>query len=130
MDAVRKAYQRAVQIPMDNVKKLWEEYQDFENGLNRITVGFERRSLVASTYKCLGEEIPLGSPGEPHAGAYCSEHASGTPYHSVPSPPAIKVCAPSNMAPSTADVQRRRQGADRQVETISQVGGNQSIKAG
>lgn len=38
MDAVRKAYQRAVQIPTDNVKKLWEEYQDFENGLNRITV--------------------------------------------------------------------------------------------
>ena len=38
MDGVRKAYQRAVQIPMDNVKKLWEEYQDFENGLNRITV--------------------------------------------------------------------------------------------
>ncbi|KZT74626.1 Suf-domain-containing protein [Daedalea quercina L-15889] len=37
MDAVRKAYQRAVQIPMDNVKRLWEEYQDFENGLNRIT---------------------------------------------------------------------------------------------
>ncbi|KAI0734823.1 Suf-domain-containing protein [Fomitopsis betulina] len=37
MDAVRKAYQRAVQIPTDNVKKLWEEYQDFENGLNRIT---------------------------------------------------------------------------------------------
>ncbi|KAH9843581.1 Suf-domain-containing protein [Rhodofomes roseus] len=37
MDAVRKAYQRAVQIPMDNIKRLWEEYQDFENGLNRIT---------------------------------------------------------------------------------------------
>ncbi|KAI8984849.1 hypothetical protein BD414DRAFT_489442 [Trametes punicea] len=37
MDAVRKAYQHAVQIPMENVKKLWEEYQDFENGLNRIT---------------------------------------------------------------------------------------------
>ncbi|KAH9928857.1 uncharacterized protein B0H18DRAFT_999082 [Fomitopsis serialis] len=37
MDAVRKAYQRAVQIPIDNIKRLWEEYQDFENGLNRIT---------------------------------------------------------------------------------------------
>ncbi|KAI0637539.1 Suf-domain-containing protein [Trametes polyzona] len=37
MDAVRKAYQHAVQIPMENVKKLWEEYQEFENGLNRIT---------------------------------------------------------------------------------------------
>ncbi|KAI0092880.1 Suf-domain-containing protein [Irpex rosettiformis] len=37
MDAVRKAYQRAVQIPMDNVKRLWEEYQEFENNLNKIT---------------------------------------------------------------------------------------------
>ena len=46
MDAIRKAYHRAVQIPMDNVKRLWEEYLDFENGLNKITVrawliGFE-----------------------------------------------------------------------------------------
>ncbi|KAI0640581.1 hypothetical protein C8Q79DRAFT_921396 [Trametes meyenii] len=37
MDAIRKAYQHAVQIPMENVKRLWEEYQEFENGLNRIT---------------------------------------------------------------------------------------------
>ncbi|KZT13241.1 Suf-domain-containing protein [Laetiporus sulphureus 93-53] len=37
MDAIRKAYSRAVQIPMESVKKLWEEYQDFENGLNKIT---------------------------------------------------------------------------------------------
>ncbi|KAI0689097.1 hypothetical protein BC835DRAFT_1549432 [Cytidiella melzeri] len=37
MDAIRKAYQRAVQIPMDNVKRLWEEYQEFENNLNKIT---------------------------------------------------------------------------------------------
>ena len=38
MDAVRRAYQQAVQIPMENVKRLWEDYQDFENGLNKITV--------------------------------------------------------------------------------------------
>ncbi|KAI0337339.1 Suf-domain-containing protein [Trametopsis cervina] len=37
MDAIRKAYQRAVQTPMDGVKRLWEEYQEFENNLNRIT---------------------------------------------------------------------------------------------
>lgn len=53
MDAVRKAYQHAVQIPMENVKKLWEEYQEFENGLNRITVSsslqnFDDRLLTAS----------------------------------------------------------------------------------
>ena len=38
MDAIRKAYQQAVQIPMENVKRLWEEYQEFENNLNKITV--------------------------------------------------------------------------------------------
>ena len=38
MDAVRKAYQRAIQIPMDNVKRIWEDYQEFENNLNKITV--------------------------------------------------------------------------------------------
>ena len=126
MDAVRKAYQRAVQIPMDNVKKLWEEYQDFENGLNRITVSIEHRTNVTIAHTCSGEEIPLGPPGEPYAGAYCTEHASGAPHHSVPSPSSVKVCAPSDMAPSTADVQRRRQSAGRQVATVSQVGGKQS----
>ncbi len=38
MDAVRRAYQQAVQIPMKNVKRIWEDYQDFENNLNKITV--------------------------------------------------------------------------------------------
>ncbi|GJE94378.1 HAT and Suf domain-containing protein [Phanerochaete sordida] len=36
-DAIRKAYQRVVQIPTDNVKRLWEEWQEWENGLNKIT---------------------------------------------------------------------------------------------
>ncbi|KAH8105429.1 hypothetical protein BXZ70DRAFT_920835 [Cristinia sonorae] len=35
MDAIRKAYQRAVQTPMENVKRLWEEYSEFETGLNK-----------------------------------------------------------------------------------------------
>lgn len=37
MDAIRKAYQRAVQTPIENVKRLWEDYQEFENNLNKIT---------------------------------------------------------------------------------------------
>ncbi|OSX60713.1 hypothetical protein POSPLADRAFT_1183237 [Postia placenta MAD-698-R-SB12] len=37
MDLVRKTYQKAVKIPMDNLKKFWEDYQDFENSLNKIT---------------------------------------------------------------------------------------------
>ncbi|TFK64019.1 Suf-domain-containing protein [Pluteus cervinus] len=37
MDALRKVYHSAVQIPLDNVEKLWQELEAFETGLNRIT---------------------------------------------------------------------------------------------
>ncbi|KAJ7124554.1 hypothetical protein C8R44DRAFT_149431 [Mycena epipterygia] len=37
MDALRKAYHRAVQIPLDNVEKLWGDLETFEMGLNKIT---------------------------------------------------------------------------------------------
>ncbi|ETW84749.1 hypothetical protein HETIRDRAFT_473483 [Heterobasidion irregulare TC 32-1] len=37
MDALRKVYHRAVQIPLENVEALWQELEAFENGLNRIT---------------------------------------------------------------------------------------------
>lgn len=37
MDALRKVYHRAVQIPLDNVETLWQELETFETSLNRIT---------------------------------------------------------------------------------------------
>ncbi|TFK28593.1 mRNA 3'-end-processing protein RNA14 [Coprinopsis marcescibilis] len=37
MDALRKVYHRAVQIPLDNVERLWSELETFETGLNKIT---------------------------------------------------------------------------------------------
>lgn len=37
MDALRKVYHRAVQIPLDNVEGLWQELETFETNLNRIT---------------------------------------------------------------------------------------------
>ncbi|EMD30950.1 hypothetical protein CERSUDRAFT_60698, partial [Gelatoporia subvermispora B] len=37
VDALRKAYRRAVQIPMDDVEKLWEEYCAFESAQNKYT---------------------------------------------------------------------------------------------
>lgn len=37
MDALRKAYHRAVQIPLDNVERLWSELETFETNLNKIT---------------------------------------------------------------------------------------------
>ncbi len=50
MDALRKVYHRAVQIPLENVETLWSELETFENNLNRITV---------STYYFLRREAPL-----------------------------------------------------------------------
>lgn len=37
MDLLRKAYQRAVCVPMSAVTALWKEYDSFEMGLNKMT---------------------------------------------------------------------------------------------
>ncbi|KAI2233777.1 mRNA 3'-end-processing protein rna14 [Ophidiomyces ophidiicola] len=37
MDLLRKAYQRAICIPMQAVNALWKEYDQFEMGLNKLT---------------------------------------------------------------------------------------------
>ncbi|KAF7984888.1 hypothetical protein HWV62_10883 [Athelia sp. TMB] len=37
MDALRKVYHRAVQIPLENVEQLWSELESFESNLNKIT---------------------------------------------------------------------------------------------
>jgi len=36
MDALRKLYQRAIEQPMHNLEAFWKEYDQFENGLNKI----------------------------------------------------------------------------------------------
>ncbi|KIJ33188.1 hypothetical protein M422DRAFT_183517 [Sphaerobolus stellatus SS14] len=37
MDALRRIYQRAVQIPLEILEQLWSEYNAFEIGLNKLT---------------------------------------------------------------------------------------------
>ncbi|KAK4046434.1 mRNA 3'-end-processing protein rna14 [Microbotryomycetes sp. JL201] len=37
MDALRKAYQRAVQVPLDNVEQIWQDYNQFENTMSKMT---------------------------------------------------------------------------------------------
>lgn len=37
MDALRKTYHRAVQIPLENVERLWSHLETFENNFNSIT---------------------------------------------------------------------------------------------
>lgn len=43
MDQLRKIYQRAISVPMLTVNNLWKEYDQFEMGLNKMTV-----SLISS----------------------------------------------------------------------------------
>lgn len=38
MDLLRKAYQRAISVPTQAVNTLWKEYDQFEMGLNKLTV--------------------------------------------------------------------------------------------
>lgn len=38
MDVMRKAYQKAICIPLNNVELIWKEYDQFENSLNKVTV--------------------------------------------------------------------------------------------
>lgn len=65
MDALRKTYHRAVQIPLENVETLWKELDSFENGLNKITVCLQRdRGSPYIHWIISGEEISIRSqPG-------------------------------------------------------------------
>lgn len=38
MDQLRKALQRAICVPMSSVNQLWKEYDQFEMGINKMTV--------------------------------------------------------------------------------------------
>ena len=42
MDLLRSVYRRAVQIPLDNLEQIWREWDAFENGLNKVTVGIDQ----------------------------------------------------------------------------------------
>jgi hypothetical protein len=38
MDTLRKLYQRAVCIPLDNIEQIWKEYDSFEHQMSKMTV--------------------------------------------------------------------------------------------
>ncbi|THH17582.1 hypothetical protein EW146_g3251 [Bondarzewia mesenterica] len=76
MDALRKVYHRAVQIPLENVETLWQELETFENGLNRITAKkfmndlspsyMQARTVLRQLQRHLG---PLFPPPPPSSSA-------------------------------------------------------------
>lgn len=46
MDSLRKAFQRALQAPVNNVEAIWQDYNAFENNLSKMTV---RSAALASS---------------------------------------------------------------------------------
>jgi cleavage stimulation factor subunit 3 len=55
MDALRRLYHRAVVIPLDNVEQLWRELDQFENGLNKITV----RCVISFLSTCVLQLVTM-----------------------------------------------------------------------
>lgn len=81
MDALRKIYQRAVTIPLENVEQLWQEYERFENGLNHTLVSFLsflRFGLIADRFTS-GQEV--------YGGVFALAHASA-----IRSTPIVETC--------------------------------------
>ncbi|KAI9512750.1 hypothetical protein F5148DRAFT_1161352 [Russula earlei] len=75
MDALRKVYHRAVQIPLENVEALWSELETFENNLNRITAKkflsdlspsyMQARTVLRQLQRHLGPLFPPPPPSSP-----------------------------------------------------------------
>ncbi|KAG6336073.1 hypothetical protein ID866_3020 [Astraeus odoratus] len=86
MDALRKVYHRAVQIPLENVEKLWSELETFENGLNKITAKkfmsdlspshMQARTVLRQLQRHLG---PLFPPPPPSSSSRPSIYLPPTP---------------------------------------------------
>ncbi|KAG0697093.1 hypothetical protein DFH29DRAFT_165718 [Suillus ampliporus] len=79
MDALRKVYHRAVQIPLENVERLWSELETFENSLNKITAKkfmsdlspsyMQARTVLRQLQRHLGPLFPpppVSSAARPH----------------------------------------------------------------
>lgn len=62
MDSMRRAYQKAITIPLNNVEHLWKEYDQWENNLNRLTVTlgntYDFVFKLANYFRgCKGQEV-------------------------------------------------------------------------
>ncbi|KZT23187.1 Suf-domain-containing protein [Neolentinus lepideus HHB14362 ss-1] len=86
MDALRKIYHRAIPIPLENLDKLWTDYETFEMGLNKVTgkkfiSDLSPSNVQARTaYRQLQRHVALLFPPAPPT-------SSGRPHLHLPSPP-------------------------------------------
>jgi len=59
MDAMRRVFQRAVCIPLNNIENIWRDYDAFENGLNKLTAKkfLQERSAGYMTARMMWKEL-------------------------------------------------------------------------
>ncbi|KAG0325222.1 mRNA 3'-end-processing protein rna14 [Dissophora globulifera] len=59
MDAMRRVFQKAVCIPLNNVENIWRDYDSFENGLNKLTAKkfLQERSAGYMTARMMWKEL-------------------------------------------------------------------------
>jgi hypothetical protein len=126
MDALRKVYHRAVQIPLDNVERLWQELEAFETGLNKITASLSLKGHIFSSdvvsigQKVHGRFVPIQGPG-----CDCSPPTSEAPLASEPSSTCL-IFEADNLPATSPHIWSRRKGAHWAVEGVLEVGGEQS----
>ncbi|KAJ7197027.1 Suf-domain-containing protein [Mycena pura] len=86
MDGLRKVYHRAVQIPLDNVEKLWSELEAFETGLNKITAKKFMSDLspahmqARAVLRQLSNHLSGLNMGTPQSGLYLPSPANFFPH--------------------------------------------------
>ena len=52
MDQLRKAFQRAVQAPLNSVEMIWQDYNAFENNLSKMTVRRSSSFSFSTSRRC------------------------------------------------------------------------------
>jgi len=59
MDAMRRVFQKAVCIPLNNIENIWRDYDSFENGLNKLTAKkfLQERSAGYMTARMMLKEL-------------------------------------------------------------------------
>ncbi|KAF9338682.1 mRNA 3'-end-processing protein rna14 [Linnemannia elongata] len=59
MDAMRRVFQKAVCIPLNNIENIWRDYDSFENGLNKLTAKkfLQERSAGYMTARMMWKEL-------------------------------------------------------------------------
>lgn len=71
MDQLRKVYQRAIAIPMLTVNNLWKEYDQFEMGLNKMTVRTSNLVFLWNAHSYTGPKIHSGALTRVHVSKEC-----------------------------------------------------------